>query len=77
MVDYGKIEEHMPVICNEGNEFATVDHLDGDNFIKLTQDNSGQHHWIPVEWVTAIDDHIHIDRSASQAMKDWLTSRPV
>lgn len=68
------IREHMPVICSNGNQFATVDHLDG-NSIKLTKDEQGQHHWIPFDWVTRVDEHVHVDRPGEQAMKDWSTSR--
>ena len=75
-IDTSKITAHMPVICSEGGQFATVDHMDGDDYIKLTKDNAGQHHWIPVEWVTEVDDHVHVDRPGTQAMKDWLSSKP-
>lgn len=42
--------------------------------IKLKKDASGQHHYIPVNWVTAVDDKIHIDRPGDQAMREWMTS---
>ena len=68
------IRDHMPVVCSEGGQFGTVDHMDGDS-IKLTRDDKGQHHWIPVDWVTRVDQHVHVDRPGKQAMKDWSTSR--
>lgn len=68
------IRDHMPVVCSEGGQFGTVDHMDGDS-IKLTRDNKGQHHWIPVNWVTSVDQQVHVDRPGKQAMKDWSTSR--
>ena len=68
------IREHMPVVCSDGGQFATVDHIDG-NSIKLTKDDKGQHHWIPFDWVTRVDQHVHVDRPGKQAMKDWSTSR--
>ena len=68
------IRAHMPVVCSEGGQFATVDHMDG-NSIKLTRDDQGQHHWIPVDWITRVDQHVHVDRPGNQAMKDWSTSR--
>ena len=71
-VDTTKIREHMPVVCSENGQFATVDHMDGNNYIKLTKDDSGQHHWIPVSWVTTIDDKVHVDRPGDQAMQEWL-----
>ncbi|MGB3306393.1 MAG: DUF2171 domain-containing protein [Thermomicrobiales bacterium] len=66
-----QIKEHMPVVCSEGGQFATVDHLDKNNTIKLTKDDKGQHHWIPVDWATRVDDKVHVDRPGDQAMEEW------
>ncbi len=63
---YGKIKERMPVVCSNNEQFGTVDKLDG-NAIRLTKDKSGQHHWIPSEWVNRVDDKVHIDRPGQQA----------
>jgi hypothetical protein len=68
------IRDHMPVVCSDGGQFATVDHIDG-NSIKLTKDDQGQHHWIPFDWVTRVDQHVHVDRPGKQAMKDWSTTK--
>ena len=75
MFDQRKIKEHMPVVCSEGGQFATVDHMDGD-FIKLTKDQQGQHHWIPTTWVTSVDDKVHVDRPGKQAMQEWSSTAP-
>ena len=75
MVDRNAIKEHMPVVCSNNKQFATVDHVDGD-YIKLTKDEHGQHHWIPLSWVTRVDQHVHIDRPGDQAMREWLSSKP-
>ena len=32
-----QIREHMPVVCSENGQFATVDKVEGDS-IKLTKD---------------------------------------
>src|SRR5699024_1921513 len=50
-----KIQHHMPVVCSQGGQVGTVDHLDAGNTIKLTKDDNGQHHWIPIDWVTSVD----------------------
>lgn len=71
-----KIKEHMPVVCSDGGQFATVDHLDAGSTIKLTKDDKDQHHWIPTNWVTSVDDKVHVDRPGDQAMKDWSTTEP-
>jgi hypothetical protein len=75
-VDTSLIREHMPVICSDGGQFATVDHMDGADSIKLTRDESGEHHWIPLSWVTQVDEHVHVDRPGDQAMREWSTTGP-
>lgn len=68
------IKPHMPVVCSENGQFATVDHVEGTELIKLTKDKSGQHHFIPLAWVTSVDDKVHVDRPGDQAMREWSTS---
>ncbi|WP_334107971.1 DUF2171 domain-containing protein [Methylobacillus sp.] len=64
----------MPVICSEGMQFATVDHMEGSNQIKLKKDENGQHHFIPVSWVAATDNaEIKLDRPHEEAMQQWFT----
>ena len=74
-MDTTKIREHMPVVCSNNKQFGTVDHMDGDS-IKLTKDQSGQHHWIPTSWVKSVDNAVHVDRPGDQAMREWSTSPP-
>jgi hypothetical protein len=69
------IKPHMPVVSEDG-QFGTVDHVEGHGSIKLTKDDSGQHHYIPLEWVTSVDDKVHIDRPGTQAMREWTTKPP-
>lgn len=71
------IKPHMPVVCSEDEQFATVDHLEGGDAIKLTRDDSGEHHYIPLAWVTSVDDKVHIDRPGGQAMEEWSATPPV
>lgn len=75
-MDATQIKEHMPVIDSNSMEFAVVDHLDHGNTIKLTRDDEGNHHWIPIAWVTRIDDCVHLDRPGDQARQEWSTSNP-
>jgi hypothetical protein len=70
-----EIKEHMPVVCSNNKQFGTVDRVDGDA-IKLTKDQSGQHHWIPMNWVKSVDSAVHIDRPGDQAMREWMTAAP-
>jgi hypothetical protein len=68
------IKPHMPVVCSNNGQFAVVDHVEGGNAIKLTKDASGQHHYIPLTWVTSVDDKVHVDRPGDQAMREWTTT---
>jgi len=70
------IKPHMPVVGSEDGAFATVDHVEGQSSIKLKKDESGEHHYIPLDWVTSVDDKVHIDRPGSQAMREWTTKPP-
>jgi hypothetical protein len=66
----------MPVVCSENGQFAVVDHLEGDTSIKLRRDEAGQHHYIPLSWVTEVDDKVHVDRPGKQAKREWSTVSP-
>jgi hypothetical protein len=66
----------MPVVCSKNKQFATVDHIEGSDAIKLAKDDSGQHHFIPMSWVTSVDDKVHIDRPGAEAMREWSTTAP-
>ena len=70
------IKPHMVVVSAYDDEVATVDHVEGLNSIKLTKDERGEHHYIPLSWVTSVDDKVHIDRDSSQLEREWST-RPV
>ena len=68
-----KIKPHMPVVCSENGQFATVDHVEGADSIKLSKDVNGEHHYIPMSWVTSVDNKVHIDRPGDKAMRQWST----
>lgn len=69
-----QIKPNMPVVCSQDNQFAVVDYLEGMDNIRLKRDSAGTVHYIPVSWVNAIDDKVHIDRPGSEAMKEWRTT---
>jgi hypothetical protein len=70
----GLIKPNMPVVCSNNGQFAVVDHLEGRDLIKLARDSSGRHHYIPLSWVTSVDDKVHVDRPGEQAMREWSTT---
>ncbi len=71
MTKPNEIKPNTPVVCSENGQFAIVDHMQGTKSIKLKKDDQGQHHFIPLSWVTKVDDQVHIDRSGDQAMREW------
>jgi hypothetical protein len=71
---HGLIKPHMPVVCSNNGQFAVVDRLEGRDMIKLGKDANGRHHYIPLSWVTSVDDKVHIDRPGNQAMEEWSTT---
>ncbi len=45
------IKKHADVIASCGTKVGTVDHLEGENQLKLTKDENDQHHLIPTSWI--------------------------
>jgi hypothetical protein len=77
MINASQIKPKTPVVCSKDGQFAVVDHMEGATTIKLAKDDKGVHHFIPLAWVTKVDDKVHVDRSGDQAMRDWSTSAPI
>lgn len=75
MINVQQIKPDMPVVCSKDGQFAVVDHMEGQDSIKLKKDKMGKHHFIPVSWVTRVDAKVHIDRPGEQAMKEWRTEQ--
>ncbi len=73
MINASEIKPKTPVVCSEDGQFAVVDHMEGADTIKLQKDAKGQHQYIPVSWVSSVDDKVHVDRPGSQAMREWST----
>ncbi len=74
MISSQEIKPGMPVVCSNDGQFAVVDHMEGSDTIKLKRDKSGQHHFIPLDWVKSVDEKVHIDRPGDQAMQEWRTA---
>ena len=73
MINPSQIRPEAPVVCSNNGQFAVVDHVEGTDCIKLKKDDSGQHHYIPMSWVTMVDDKVHVDRPGDQAKREWTT----
>jgi hypothetical protein len=73
MADTSDIREHMEVIGSDGQHVGTVDHLDDQGRIKLTKSDSsdGQHHYLDMDLVDHVDQHVHLNVSAEEAKEEW------
>ena len=77
MIQTNQIKPDMPVVCSEDGQFATLDHMEGTETLKLKKDKGGQHHYIPLSWVTSTEGNkVTIDRPGDQAMQEWSQTPP-
>ena len=76
MVNPSQIKPNTPVVCSKDGQFGVVDHMQGKDTIKLNKDDKGVHHYIPLSWVTSVDDKVHVDRTGDEAMKQWTDTPP-
>ena len=75
MISADQIREHMEVRSADGAHVGTVDHMDGSSRIKLTKNDSadGRHHYIPLDWIDHVDQHVHLSKNADEVQKDWTS----
>jgi hypothetical protein len=76
--DPSAIREHMQVLGADGQPIGPVDAVD-TQAIKLTKNDphaGGQHHWIPLAWVEAVDDAVHLNLPSREAMERWEMREP-
>ena len=67
------IREHMEVLGSDGEHIGTVDHLEGEDRIKLTKSDpaaGGKHHFIPMEWIDHVDAHVHLSNRATRPLAE-------
>jgi hypothetical protein len=70
------IREHMEVLGADGVHVGTVDHLEGQDQMKLTKtdtDADGEPHFIPLARVDHVDEHVHLKQSGAEAKARWKT----
>jgi hypothetical protein len=71
MINTTQIREHMDVLGADGVHVGTVDRVEGAGKIKLTKKDpvsEGAHHFVPVDWVERIDNHVHLNKGASEVL---------
>ena len=66
------IKEHMEVVGSDGGFVGTIDHVQGSE-LKLAKgsDKSGQHHFIPLDWVATVDTKVHLSKAARDVKTQW------
>ena len=67
------IREHMEVIASCGKHVGVVDRIEG-NSVKLTKSDptaAGQHHFIPLDWVATVDEHVHLNKNSEEVFRNW------
>jgi hypothetical protein len=77
MGSYRDIREHMEVLGSDGKHVGTVDHIEGDDRIKLTKNDpnaDGQHHFISADWIDHVDQQVHLNKTCDDAMKQWQSA---
>ncbi|TSH75955.1 DUF2171 domain-containing protein [Acinetobacter sp. RF15A] len=75
-INVNDIKEHASVIASCGTQVGKVDHLEGQDSIKLTRsdDENNEHHLIPLSWVGEIKgDSIMLNKTAEDVRKEWQT----
>ena len=78
MNNASSIREHMEVIGSDGTQVGTVDKVEGQT-IKLAKNDpqaNGSHHWIPIDWVQTVDQHVHLSKSQDEVSRNWQTAAP-
>ena len=70
------IKEHASVIASSGTEVGKVDHLEGQDAIKLTRsdDENNEHHVIPLSWVSEVkDEQVILNKNSEEVRNEWKT----
>lgn len=66
------IKKHADVIASCGTKVGTVDHLEDENQLKLTRDESGQHHLIPTGWIGEVkEDQVILNKNSEEVKDQW------
>ncbi len=63
----------------EGQHVGTVDHIDGERYIKLKKADArdGRHHWIPLDWVETVDNKaVYLKKTEEEFRAEKFDSFP-
>jgi hypothetical protein len=76
MITAALIRKNMEVLGSDGVHVGVVDHLEGDNAIRLAKDDPeacGEHHYIPLAWVVQVEMKVHLNQPADRAKSRWAS----
>src|SRR5262245_14251602 len=68
-----EIQEHMDLFASDGLRVGVVDQVEGGS-IKLTRtspESGGEHHYVPLEWVEAVDWAVYLNKPAGEVRSEW------
>lgn len=73
MVDTAQIREHMEVVGSDNHHVGRVDSVKGDRIelAKLDLQAMGQHHYLPLSWVSRVDEKVHLNLTRDEAKNRW------
>jgi len=78
MADLSQVRDHMDVVSSDRKMVGKVDHLEGEDGIKLTKRSSpdgDHHHIIPVGWIDHVDQHVHLNKTGAEVTAHWEHAR--
>jgi hypothetical protein len=74
-INVNDITKHADVIAVDGKKVGTVDHLQGTDQIKLTRNEEGSHHLIPLSWVSEIkENQVMLNVDAEEVKNHWVAA---
>ena len=68
------IQRNMLVFSVHGEPLGAIDHIEGGN-LELARDEVGQHHFVPIRWISRIEDAVYLTRSAADVRRLWAGER--
>jgi hypothetical protein len=75
MANVANITEHMEVLSSDGKHVGIVDHMEGEDKIKLTRSDveahGGHHHFIPTDWVSDVGDAVRLGKTQDEVFSQW------
>jgi hypothetical protein len=73
---FDAVKPHMEVVSADGRVVGKVDHEEGQDRIKLTRDESGEHRFVNWDWVDRVSEgklHLKLDKTSLQ--EKWKADR--